>query len=61
MLPVCNNALREMGELEAKGRGGEIDEARLKGLVKRFELLNYVRGLVILAGGVLGLAVVVVG
>ena len=59
MLPVCNNALREMGELEAKGKGGEVDEARLKELVKRFELLNYVRGLVILAGGVLGLAVVV--
>ncbi|KAI4764276.1 hypothetical protein E4T52_03568 [Aureobasidium sp. EXF-3400] len=59
MLPICNNALREMGELEAKGKGTEIDEVRLKRLVKRFELLNYLRGLVILAGGVLGLAVVV--
>jgi hypothetical protein len=60
MLPVCNNALREMGELEAKGKGGEVDEVRLKELVKRFEWLNYLRGAVILAGGVLGLAVVVV-
>lgn len=59
MLPVCNNALREMGALEAKGRGEEVDEGRLKELVKRFELLNYVRGAVMLAGGILGLAVVV--
>lgn len=59
MLPVCNNALREMGELEAKGKGGEVDEVRLKELVKRFEWLNYLRGAVILAGGVFGLAVVV--
>ncbi|KEQ72931.1 hypothetical protein M436DRAFT_47218 [Aureobasidium namibiae CBS 147.97] len=58
MLPVCNNALREMGALEAKGRGEEVDELRLKELVKRFEVLNYVRGAVMLAGGVLGLAVV---
>ena len=59
MLPVCNNALREMGALEAKGRGEEIDEGELKKLVKRFEVLNFARGVVMLAGGILGLAVVV--
>jgi len=32
---------------------------RLKELIKRFEVLNYVRGAVMLAGGILGLAVVV--
>lgn len=59
MLPVCNNALRETGALEAKGRGEEVDEWRLKEMVKRFEWLNYVRGGVMLAGGILGLACVV--
>jgi hypothetical protein len=59
MLPVCNNPLREMAELERQGRGKEVDEGELKKMVKRFELLNYVRGGVILAGGILGLAVVV--
>jgi hypothetical protein len=59
MLPVCNNPLREMAELERVGRGSEVDEGELKKMVKRFELLNYVRGGVILMGGVLGLAVVV--
>ncbi|KAI4851981.1 hypothetical protein E4T44_01789 [Aureobasidium sp. EXF-8845] len=59
MLPVCNNPLREMAELERQGRGKEVDEGELKKMVKRFEWLNYVRGGVILLGGVLGLAVVV--
>ena len=59
MLPVCNNELRVMGEFEAKGRGKEIDEVRLKELVKRFEWLNFVRGMVILLGGMVGLGVVV--
>jgi hypothetical protein len=59
MLPVCNNPLREMAELERQGRGKEVDEGELKKMVKRFEWLNYVRGGVILAGGILGLAVVV--
>jgi hypothetical protein len=58
-LPVCNNPLREMAELERQGRGKEVDEGELKKMVKRFEWLNYVRGGVILAGGILGLAVVV--
>ncbi|KAI5270176.1 hypothetical protein E4T47_06365 [Aureobasidium subglaciale] len=59
MLPVCNNPLREMAELERQGRGIEVDEEELKKMVKRFEWLNYVRGAAILAGGVLGLAVIV--
>lgn len=59
MLPVCNNPLREMAELERVGRGKEVDEEELKEMVQRFEVLNYVRGGVILAGGVLGLGVVV--
>lgn len=59
MLPVCNNGLREMGALEAKGKGEEVDKGRLKELVQRFEWLNYVRGGVMLAGGMLGLACVV--
>ncbi|KAH0361067.1 hypothetical protein KCU65_g8973, partial [Aureobasidium melanogenum] len=57
MLPICNNPLREMGEKERQGRGNEIREDELKDMVQKFEYLNYVRGAVILAGGVLGLAV----
>lgn len=59
MLPACNNGLREMGALEAKGKGDEVDEGRLKELVQRFEWLNYARGGVMLAGGILGLSCVV--
>ena len=59
MLPVCNNPLREMAELERQGRGKEVDAGELKEMVQRFEVLNYVRGGVIFLGGVLGLAVVV--
>ncbi|THY23431.1 hypothetical protein D6D01_05964 [Aureobasidium pullulans] len=58
MLPICNNPLREMAELERQGREKEIDEAELKKMVKRFEWLNYLRGVPILVGGMLGLAVI---
>ncbi|CAD0114127.1 unnamed protein product [Aureobasidium uvarum] len=59
MLPICNNPLREMAEIERQGKGSQIDEGKLKEMVKKFEWLNYVRGAVILAGGMLGLAVIV--
>ena len=58
MLPICNNPLREMAELERQGREKEIDEKELKKMVKRFEWLNYLRSVPILVGGMLGLAVV---
>lgn len=58
MLPICNNPLREMAELERQGREKEISEEELKKMVKRFEWLNYLRGVPILVGGMLGLAVV---
>lgn len=58
MLPICNNPLREMAELERQGRGSEISEDNLKEMVQKLEWLNYVRGAVILAGGMLGLAVI---
>ena len=58
MLPICNNPLREMAELERQGREKEIDEEELEKMVKRFEWLNYLRGVPILVGGMLGLAVV---
>ncbi|KAJ9630488.1 hypothetical protein H2203_001009 [Taxawa tesnikishii (nom. ined.)] len=44
MLPAANQRLRELADLEAKGRGGEIDREELKMLVTRFGTLNYVRG-----------------
>lgn len=58
MLPICNNPLREMAELERQGREKEINEEELEKMVKRFEWLNYLRGVPILVGGMLGLAVV---
>ncbi|KAI5206801.1 hypothetical protein E4T39_02334 [Aureobasidium subglaciale] len=40
MLPVCNNPLREMAELERQGRGSEVDEGELKKMVQSIATLD---------------------
>ena len=55
MLPAANQRLREMGALEAEGRGDEVDREELRVMCERFGALNYARGFILGVGGVVGL------